>query len=66
MRATLRKNQNAGNYMDARTNMITTGEHWVMLLSNGQEIKLPASMSKNQVIEYADSRFGWIEEVTES
>tara|TARA_R110002020_G_scaffold267819_2_gene482989 strand:+ start:524 stop:724 length:201 start_codon:yes stop_codon:yes gene_type:complete len=64
MRATIRKNPKA-NYMDASTGVITTGEHWAMVLSNGQEIKLPASMGKNQVIQYADSRFGWIEEVTE-
>ena len=64
MRAAVRKNQRAGNYIDARTNVITTGEHWIVALSNGQKIKLPASMDKNQVIAYVESRFGWIEELT--
>ena len=64
MRAAVRKNQKA-NYMDSRTNVVTTGEHWVVVLSDGQKLKLPASMDKNKVIEYAESRFGWIEELTE-
>ena len=63
MRASIRKNQKA-NYMDSRTNVVTTGEHWVVVLSDGQRLKLPASMDKNKVIEYAESRFGWIEELT--
>jgi hypothetical protein len=61
MKGTIRKTDNATDYINFRTNKVNTGKAFEIVLENGLEIWLPQSWSKKRVIEYVQSQVGGVE-----
>ncbi len=61
MKGTIRKTDNATDYINFRTNKVNTGKAFEIVLENGLEMWLPQSWSKKRVIEYVQSQVGGVE-----